>query len=644
MLNFVRENKKKLKWVLWPVIIGLTVGMMLMFTATPAKDEADRTIGTFVVKVDDTEISENSLRSNLIMFLNSQNLRNRQDPEILKQYGRILLGQMVQIVVSSKEAMRLGFEVTDEEVQKAIVNSPAFGGANGFVGVQAYLRILRRLGTTSEDYEEDTRRILLNQKLQNFITSACSVSQEEIRQYFDDQNSYAKIRFVTVPFSKQISKIDTSDAKLQDYFAAHSENYKIDVSRQIQYILLDPNKLINVFMKNIPELELKVEYDSNKDAMYKEEVRASHILIKVPADASSEQEEGLRKKAQDILEQAKQPNAAFSELAVRYSEDTGSAQRGGDLNFFPKNRMLKEFDEVAFTLEPGQVSDLVKTQFGFHIIKVTGKKDFDFYKNTIARKLAREKAEGQLRLTADKALEKAKTTKDLVAVANEFEGTVETSKPFNKKNPDHSLPRNIVDDIFKLEIDEIGELFEAPRGFIIPKLIKIIEPHIPEFKDVKSKVLYDYRNEESKRLAQDEAERFIEEAKKDNDFETTAQKFDLEVTTSKKFNLIEANDREKKPLDPLTKPNAVASRALHIEKVEIGGPIESTRDLIVFQVLEREEADADKFPKEKDKIANSILSTKQEKLFRTFLSQLMTKYQSEDKIIFNEKRIERILG
>jgi len=644
MLNLVRENKEKLKWVLWPVIIGLTVGMLLMFTTTPPGEEAEILAEDYVAKVGDAEISVNSFRSNLIMFLRSRESQGRDDPETVKMYGQIALRQMVRTLAAAQEAERLGFTVTDAEINQAIHESPMFGGKGNFVGVETYRRILSQIGTTREDYELEVRRILLNQKLQSFVTSSCTVSEAEVAQYFGDKNTMAQIRFVTFPFADQYAQVDITEEKLREYYEQHAENFRIGETRQIEYILLDTEKMANALAKSIPEEELRQEYEANQETKYKEEVRASHILLKVPEDATPEQETQIRQRAEEILAEARQPETDFAQLAARYSEDTGSAERGGDLNFFPRGRMVPEFDQAAFELEPDQISDLVRTQFGFHIIKVTGRKDFDFYKTIIARSMAKERAEKQLRTAAEQAQAKAKESKDLAAVAQEFDAVVETSQPFNRENPDRSLPLAVINELMDLEPGAVGDLQQIPRGFIIPKMVKVIEPHIPAFEDVRTKVISEYRTAEARRLATEKARDFLQACERGTDFEAAASNFDLEVQTSQMFNLLDANDRTKRILAPLAEPGAIASRALSLGQNEVGGPMEDSNQMVVFQVMERQQPDPALLAEQGDELRREILSQKQDRLFRAYVDTLIRDAEAEDKVYYNEPRVERILS
>jgi len=427
---------------------------------------------------------------------------------------------------------------------------------------------------------------------------------------------------------------------LRKFYEEHKDKYKIGETRQVQYMLLDVMRLANALQKKIPESEIKAEYEANRDTKYQDQVRASHILIKVPQNAKKEEIAQLRKKAEHILEQAKKPGADFAALAKKYSEDPGSARNGGDLSYFPRGRMVKEFENAAFSLKVGQISDLVRTQFGFHIIKVTGKRDYKFYKNLIARQLANKKASEQLEKAANQAFEKVKKTGDLVKVAKEFGAVVGTSRPFNQKHPDYSLgnPANFIEDVFNMKINEIGNTYRTFRGFIIPKLIKVIPPHVQNFKEVKNQVVRDFREMKAGELAKKEASKFMKKVKQLGDFEKAAKALKLKIENSEKFKIDDPISKS------LGKMPALAKAVFAYEEGEVGGPVAVGGREIIFKVIERYHPTEEAFKAEKETLRKSMLDEKTNNLINSILGNIYSKYQQSKKILINQKLLDEILG
>ena len=640
MLNLIREQKHRFKWVLWLVIIGLTVGMVLMFVAGPSKQGGQESLGNFVAKVGDQEISVSSFRSSLLTLLNYLGPQARSNPNMMKQYGTMTLMQKVRTIVSAQEAQRLGFSVSDAELEHAIVTSPSFTVNGRFIGTKEYKERLRRLGMSTEEYESEIRMSLLNQKLQDFISAAASVSDEEVKARYEQQNDKAKIRFASVQPMKFWDRIKPTADNLQAYYDQHKENYKIGETRQIRYLMLDTNKLAEKLVEKIPESEIRQEYDANKETRYPDMVRASHILIKVPKDASPEQVAELKKKAEDVLALARKPGADFAQLAMKYSEDTGSAKQGGDLNYFPRGRMVPAFEEKAFSMQPGEISDLVRTQFGFHIIKVTDRRGFDYYKNIIARNLARQKAETQLSQTAKQAVEAARSGKTLEAVAKEFGGQVLTSQPFNRDVTDRALGASpgLMEEVFALKDGEVGDMQETAVGIVVPKLVKIIPPHVQPFKDVENKVRQDYRNDEAKRLAREEAEQVVAALGGGGDFDAIVKKYSLLPEESNEFGVNDAISNTLKVQPEL------ALAALQKNVDQVGGPVDINNQFIIFKVVDRQRPDMKAFEEQKGTLREQMLKEKRQQLYEAFSVKLMRRYQQENLIVINQPLLDQILS
>ena len=313
MLNFIRDKKAKLKWVLWLVIIALGAGMVLMFVTTPSGG-GEVEMGNYIAKVGDSEISINAYRSNLLTVLNMMGPEARRDENTIRQYGNMVLGQMIRTVVLSQEAVRNGFTVSDEEVMNTIVNSPGFNIDGNFIGTEEYKSNLKRLGISPEEYEANVRRNLLSQKLQDFLASSAALSEQEIQAKFVDENDKAKIRYVTWGEYAYAPKVVYNEADARKYYESNKDNYKIDETRQFKLLILDTNKLAAALAASVTDAEIRADYEANRAERYQEMVRASHILLKVPENATPAEVELLRQKAGTIRELALRPGSDFAKL------------------------------------------------------------------------------------------------------------------------------------------------------------------------------------------------------------------------------------------------------------------------------------------------------------------------------------------
>lgn len=639
MLNVIRQKREQLKWVLWPVIIALGAGMVFLFVATPPGRNTTGDMGNNVAVVGDEDIPMQSYQANLLNMLNYLGPEARQNPATLRQYGGMILSQMVRNSVFSQEARRMGLKVSEEEIRDFILKSPLFTENGTFIGMKEYEARLRNLGNTPETYEREIATILLVRKVQELVSGGASVSDSEIRNYFEEHNDKAKIKFAFVPFYNYLGKVQPTEDQLKAYHKANSERYRISETRQVKYVVLEVTKLQNALLKSIPENEIKAEYESRK-AEYPDETMAAHILLKFPKDAKPEDEAKVKATAEGILAEVQKPGADFAALAKKYSEDTGSAPRGGLLPFFGRGMMVPEFEKAAFALKEGEISPLVRTQYGYHIIKGLGQHNFQsYYRGIVTGDLARQKADRQIKAQAESALTRLQQGAPMETVAREFNSKVELSKPFNTEQTDFTLgnPKGMVEDVFTLKANEYGKVYESYRGYLIPQLIKVIPGHIQTLDEARAKVTNDFRRDEAARLARADASRLLAEARSANDLEKAAKAINAPVETSGQFNRFD-------PVSPQLGRSPELSASVFARNVnDFAGPVDTKDGVVVFQVLERVRPDASKLPAEKTQIAQNLLNQKKENLVNSYFQNVYRRLQQDKKIRINEPLVENLL-
>src|SRR5262249_30541579 len=177
-----------------------------------------------------------------------------------------------------------------------------------------------------------------------------------------------KLAVVSITADAFRGQVTASDSDLSTYFDAHQADFKIPEKRRIRYMLVDVDAIRAKTV--VPQADIERAYNASiEQYTTPEQIRASHILLKT----EGKDDAAVKTRAEELLKQAK-AGADFAELAKKNSEDEASAKNGGDLDYFKRGRMVPEFEQVAFALQPGEISDVVKTSFGYHIIKLTDKK------------------------------------------------------------------------------------------------------------------------------------------------------------------------------------------------------------------------------------------------------------------------------
>src|ERR1700690_2441134 len=368
--------------ICFSMVITLIPGLMNT-SATSSPDS--------VASVGGTAISMVEVQRQLSQLTHGQNI-----PPMLKgMYTKQVLDQMVFQHSLELEAQRLGIPVTDEEMTERIKQllPTALSGDTWLKDRYAAEIQARTNGAmTVTQFEDFLRNKMLFERFQRLVPDGISLSASEIEQEFRRRNEKVQIQYAAIRSDALAPTIHPSDAELAAYFAKNSAKYQVLEKRSARYALLDLDKLRA--HTQVTDDALRAYYTAHID-QYKVEnrVHPEHILFKTIGKTDAEIAE-IRQKAEDVLKQAKK-GANFEELAKKYSEDDATKPKGGDLGWIVEGQTVPEFQQAAFSLPKGSISDLVKTQYGFHIIKVLDHesartKPFDEVRNTIVPVVAEE--------------------------------------------------------------------------------------------------------------------------------------------------------------------------------------------------------------------------------------------------------------
>src|SRR5215471_9473038 len=355
-----KDNSTLMKRIMFGAAGVLLGGSMLLYLVPQGPATGEVSTDT-VPKVGDEYITVNDIRQQL-----NQIERNNQVPKQLESfYAQQILQNLVFQRELEYEAKRLGITVSDQERADRIRQflPMAFNGGS-FVGIDQYTALVQqRFQLTVPVFEELIRQSLLEERFRKLVTDGISVGPEELLDEFRYKNQKIKLDYALVKPEDLETKIAPSDAEIKASYEKNKSKYQVPERRSVRYALLDVNQLRQSLQ--IPEDTLKHQYDANlQQYQVQSRVHVQHILLKTVGATDAVVEE-TRKKAEDVQKQAKK-GAKFDDLAKKYSEDPGSKDKGGDLGFIRQGQTVPEFEKAAFSLAPGQISDLVKTQYGFH--------------------------------------------------------------------------------------------------------------------------------------------------------------------------------------------------------------------------------------------------------------------------------------
>ncbi len=633
MLDRMRRHKSWLKWSLFLVVIAFILLYIPSFLGN--RTESNRDV---VATVEGRDITAGEFRrtyqAQMQMYRGAYGNVSEQ---MLKQLGidQQILQQMVDEQAALAEARRRGLNVTDEEVAQRIMLLPAFQEGGRFVGEARYRQILsmQRPPLTDTEFEEQIRKGLLVDKLRAAITDWVSVGDGEVESEYNRRNEKVKLEVVPIMADKFRGQVQVSDADVASYFEAHKPEYKVGEKRKVRYALVDVQEMRPRVTVTASEIERA--YNDNIE-MYTtpEQVRASHILLKT----DGKNDEAVKAKAEELLKQVK-AGADFAELARKNSQDEASAKNGGDLDFFTRGKMVPEFDQVAFSLQPGQISDLVKTQYGYHIIKVTDKKEASIkplseVRQQIVDQLTWERAQSKAAEVADKMEKAIRKPADLDKAARDNgikvadSGFVTRDEPIMALGPSPQLAA----EIFGLQDGQVSGAVQTQRGFAFLTLVAKQAPHVPKLDEVRDKVRDDVIKQKAFEVAQQKAAEVSAQAKA-GDMQKAAKAAGLEVKTTELI----ARDA---PLPDVGASPQVDAVAFGLPTGAVSDPIKTDNAIVVVKVLEKKQPTPAEFAADKEKTRDDLLAERRNRFFSAY----MIKAKQGMSITVNREVLQRLLG
>jgi len=637
MLDRMRQHRDWLKWSLGLVCVAFVLFYIPDFLRGSGADAAS---GDTIANVEGNEITTGEFRRTYQAQLQAYRSAYgaNMSEQLLKQLGveQQILQQMVDERAAIAEADRVGLKVSDEEVRQRIFAMPAFQENGAFIGEQRYQQLLRmqRPPMMPADFEDNVRRGLLVEKLRSSVTDWLAVNDKELEQEYRRRNDKVKLAIVTFTADSFRTKATASDADVASYFDAHKIDFKIPEKRKIRYLLIDVDAMRAKV--TVPPADIERAYN-NQIEQYTtpEQVRASHILLKT----EGKDDAAVKAKAEELLKQAK-GGADFADLAKKNSEDEASAKNGGDLDYFGRGRMVPEFDQAVFAMQPGQISDLVKTQYGYHIIKLVDKKaaatrTLAEVRQQISDQLAYEKAQTQATDLAQKLEKEIKKPADLDTAAKANGLTVQESGFFARDEPILGLgpAPEAANKAFDMKQGDVAGPLRASRGLVFETMLQKQDPYVPKLDEVKDRVREEVIKQKARDLSKQKAAEMAAKLKSAGDFEKAAKAAGLEAKTT---DLI-AKDS---PIPDLGNAPAVEEAAFKLPVGAVSDPIATDTGSAIVKVLEKQEVKPEDWASAKDRFREELLTDRKNRFFAAY----MTKAKQKMKINVNREALQKAVA
>lgn len=624
MLRLLRQNATN--WLI-KIILGAIVVVFVFWGVGSFR--AQRKDRVALVNGDTITSKEYREAYNNIIEQLRQRLGNNLNDNMIKMLN--VKSQALDTLIDKKlmiqEAARLHLRVTNDELADTIRQIKAFQ-TDGNFDTQIYKNILNQNRLTPEEFESIQKESILIEKIRSFILSNVKVSEQEAIEWFKWENTSVNIDFVLFEPGRY-DDINPTPDEISSFFENHKTSYKTDAMIKVRFLRFDPDAYRSVV--KITNKEIQDYYESNTEKFKTQKtVEARHILIKLDQSSNPETVEKKRKTTLDILKLARE-GIDFAELAKQYSE-CPSKDKGGYLGEFKKDAMVKPFAEKAFQMKAGEISEPVRTQYGWHIIKVEKVNEetgvsFKDAKDKIRNKLVEERAKNLAYEEAEAVYDASFEGDDLTKNAEARGLKIVTTDFFTKnKGPDTGIKNRsaFASYAFNLSLMEIGEIQDFKDGYYIIQLIEKIPEKIPELKDVEERIRIDLikqlQDEKSSKYANEFLVALKDNKSPDIKWDTECKKLNLTVTTTGFF-----KRNSSIPYIGFEQNISQAAFKLSNENILPEAPVKGKNGYYIIRFRDRKEPGLNGFEEEKEKIKDKLLKQKMVITFDAWLSSIRNK-------------------
>ena len=590
-------------------------------------------------------------------LVSSEMTRQQQQSQNRSQIEREEIEQQILDLLISRQVLLGSVQISNAEVDQYIRNDD---------NLLSNYNAIQQSGS-GDDFRQYVRSLLINQVLLTQIQGLELVTDAEVENEYRRQNTKAKLKYIQFQHFAYNGAAKVDDAEAQTYFEAHKEKYEKGEEVNLRFIKLDPTNFIS-------GEDLQAYYNEHQQEFKTlEAVKARHILKKFPDNATDEQKVEVKVEAEKLLETVKAAIAEgedFAELAKKHSEDAGSAPQGGALrgrnpdlplgDYFARGDMVQPFEKAAFDeLAPGEVSDLVESRFGYHIIKLEEKRPeevqpFAQARSGINDKLIQIVGAEQAKAVAENLLFDVEILDYQEATQldryKDLSLTVQDTGFFTVA--DNNIPeigmkltyQDVIDQVFDMEVNISAISTNRKQNgdidaYFVMKVLEKKHATVPEFEAVKAQVIDDIKGEKAKQLALEDAQRLVALRTPDESLEDLVERYEApEEITNKEREVKESNLFALSPnsgyISGLGTCRDAMFAAFNIELNEAQGALQGWNGAYIIQLVEREEPDMEKFENdsaERAKIRKMLLQTKQTEIYRNWLATLKKGAQIVDK-------------
>lgn len=521
MLEAIRERQQS--WIAKLILALITVPFALWGVDSYLKQAGS---SVAVAKVNGEPITVQQFSKALQNLRDS--MKENADPNFLDnpEVRQAILDKLINARLLAAEVKRGGYMISDEQLSKIIVSMPEFQ-KDGQFSQELYDQVLTANGMTPSRFESSMRGDLLTQQVRDSISGLAFVPHAVPEHSMQVQKQLREVSTTTIRADEYLPQAKVDPAEVKAYYDKHQNEFRVPEQVKIEFVVLSAANLIAA--QQVTDEEARKFYDENASKFQgDEERRASHILIAFGASKDAAAKEAARKKVQEVLAEVKKSPTKFDELAKKYSQDPGSAANGGDLGAIKRGIMVKPFEDAVFGMSPGSISEPIETEFGYHIIKLTGvtgaAQGFDQAKAQIRAELMYQRALAKFAEVAEtfsntvyeqsSSLEPAAQGQYLQVQKSDWLSQEDIAKFFKGS---HKIAAAVFSDEVRKDKRNTEAIEIAPNTLAAARVVEARPSSIKPFETVQAVIEDNLKHAQASKLATQQGEKVLADLKKGGD-------------------------------------------------------------------------------------------------------------------------------
>jgi peptidyl-prolyl cis-trans isomerase D len=639
MFNLFRSRDKLIRYLLGGMLLVVAASMVTYLipntgytTYSDGTDPILADVGSSKVTLAEAQVAVDRLVK-----------AGRVPPDSLDVYLPQFVDQMIQDRAVMDAFEQMGIRITDEEVLIGLISVyPQFFQNGKLTSKDQLEQQMLAQGMTLQEGIDGMRETLLLRKIQNITSTGVVIGPQELDQAIAQAHEKSQIAYIAFPPAKFRDQVKPTPEEVRQSFEKDRAQYVVPEKRSFQVLVVDQAKVEASLV--VSDEQLRQAYSGSMDNFrVPERVKVRHILLMTQGKPDSEKKQALAK-AQDLLKQLR-GGADFAELAKKNSQDPGSAQNGGDLGFIVRGQTVPEFEKIAFTAKPKDISDVVTTQYGYHILQVMEKeparvKPFEEVKAALATEMKKQGVNDKTQSLADQAhaeLEKSPGSAAEIAKKLNLELVTVDKAGRGQAIPGLGVSPEIDNTVAVMKPKDVSQVLQLPANrLVIVVLNEVIPQRKADFADVESQVRDRLILQKAAQLAAAAAKRAADEIRAGQDIEKVASSLKMVAAKPVLFGRVDSVEG----LGPAT----YVGEAFKQPVGSVIGPVMIQDRNVVYKIVNRQAADVKDFAQERDSIMAGLRQQKANTQYDLLLDSIVSKLRADKKLKIHAEPMQRLIA